>query len=177
LNRRRWCSYVLVCLAGGASLLAKESLRILPIINDKEVLVSFELADAYTDEVRQAISSGLRTTFAYDVDVRMVAPLWMDRTIVTVVLSTTDEYDNLTRRHILSRAVDGHVEETLITEDESVVRQWLTTFTRLPLCRTTRLESGRDYYLRITARSWPRGDSLLGWARAITGQAKFTFVP
>ena len=139
--------------------------------------MSFELADAYTNDVREAIASGLRTSFTYDLDLRMVAPLWVDRSIVTVVVSTTDQYDNLTRRHVLSRMLDGHVEETLVTEDESVVGRWLTTFTRLPVCRTSRLESGREYYLRISARSRPRADSLLGWASAVTGQAKFTFVP
>jgi hypothetical protein len=177
VNRRRWFWYVTAVLAGGARVLSKESLRIVPIVNDNQVLVSFELAGAYTNEVREAIASGLRTTFAYDVDLRMRAPLWLDRTIVTVLVSTTDQYDNLTRRHALSRTVDGHVEEALVTEDESVVGQWLTKFTRLPLCRTSRLESGGEYYLRISARSRPRGDSLLGWASAITGQAKFTFIP
>jgi hypothetical protein len=177
MNRRRclWC--VLAILAGGASVLGKESLRIVPIVNDSEVLVSFELADAYTNDVRDAISSGLRTTFTYDLDLRMVAPLWVDRTIVTVVVSTSDQYDNLTRRHILTRMVDGRVEDTLVTEDQGVVGRWLTTFTRLPLCQTSRLDSGRDYYLRISARSRPHGDSLFGWANAITGLAKFTFVP
>ncbi len=164
-------------VAGGATVLSTESLRIVPIVNGNEVLVSFELADAYTKDVRQVISSGLRTTFAYDVDLRMMAPLWVDRTIVTVLVSTTDQYDNLTRRHFLSRMVDGHVEDTLVTEDESIVGRWLTTFTRLVLCPASKLESGRDYYLRISARSRPRGDSLLGWARAVTGQAKFTFIP
>ncbi len=177
MNRRRWFLYALAIMAGGTSVLSKESLRIVPIVNDTDVLMSFELADAYTSDVRDAIASGLRATFTYDVDVRMVAPLWVDRTIVTVVVSTSDEYDNLTRRHLLTRVVDGRVDGTLVTEDESVVRRWLTTFTRLPLCRTSRLNSGGDYYLRISARSRPRGDSLLGWATAVTGLAKFTFVP
>ena len=109
-------------------MLSKENLRIVPIVNDSDVLVSFELADAYTTDVRDAISSGLLTTFTYEVDLRMVAPLWMDRSIVTVVVSTSDQYDNLTRRHILTRTIDGRVEATLVTEDETVVRQWLTTF-------------------------------------------------
>src|SRR5947207_1683216 len=149
MNRRRWFSYVMAVFAGSTSVLSKENLRIVPIVNDNEVLVSFELADAYTNDVRDAISSGLRTTFTYDLDLRMVAPLWVDRTIVTVVVSTSDQYDNLTRRHILTRTVDGRVEDTLVTEDEAVVGRWLTTFTRLPLCQTSRLDSGRDYYLRI----------------------------
>jgi hypothetical protein len=177
MNRRRWLSYVIALFAGSASVFSKESLRIIPILNDDEVLVSFELADAYTANVREAISSGLRTTFTYYLDLRMPASFWMDRSIMTAVVSTTDQYDNLTRRHILTRTLDGQVVETLVTEDESIVGRWLTTFARMPLCRTSRLEPGREYYVRISARSRPHGDSLLGWVNAVTGQAKFTFVP
>ena len=140
MNRRRCFWYVAAVLALGTSVLAKESLRIVPLVNDNEVLVSFELADAFTNDVRELISSGLRTTFTYDVDLRMVTPVWVDRTIATVVVSASDQYDNLTRRHVLTRMVDGRVEGTLVTEDESMVRQWLTTFSRLPVCRTSRLD-------------------------------------
>jgi len=180
MTRWRGIVYGLVMLAlvaAGTGVFAKEALRIVPIVNESDVLVSFELADAYTTDVRDAISSGLLTTFTYEVDLRMVAPLWMDRSVVTVVVSTSDQYDNLTRRHILTRTIDGRVEATLVTEDEAVVRQWLTSLSRLPVCRTSRLDSGRDYYLRIGARSRPHGESLLGWVNAITGQAKFTFIP
>ena len=92
-------------------------------------------------------------------------------------MSISDQYDNLTRRHTLSRVVDGRIDDSLVTEDDGTVRQWLTTLTRLPIVRTTRLDANRDYYVRISAQARPRGGSLLGWANAITGQAKFTFIP
>jgi hypothetical protein len=171
-----WC--LLAAFAAGATVLAAESLlRIVPIVNDRDVLVSFELTDAYTNDVRDAIASGLRTTFTYDVGLRMVASLWVDRTIATVAVSTSDEYDNLTKRHVLTRAVDGRVVDTLVTDDEAIVRRWLTRFERLPLCRTSTLDPEREYYVRISARSRPHGDSLLGWVNATTGQTKFTFLP
>jgi hypothetical protein len=47
----------------------------------------------------------------------------------------------------------------------------------VPLCDTSKLDPTRDYYVRISARPRPLGGSLLGWARSITGQAKFTFIP
>jgi hypothetical protein len=155
---------------------AEETLRIVPLVSDDEVVVTFELTDAYTPEVREAIASGLRTTFTYDVELRMVGTLWVDRTIATVVVATTDQYDNLTRRHSLSRAVDGRLSETLVTEDESVVGRWLTSFVRMPLCPTSKLDASREYYVRIRARSRPHGDSLLGWTNAVTGRTKFTFI-
>jgi len=159
-------------VVGGA-----ESLHIVPLVHEDEVLVSAELNDAYTDAVRETISSGLRTTFTYDVELRMIVPVWMDRIIATAVVTSTDQYDNLTRRHNLSRTIDGRVESTLVTEDENVARRWLTTLTHLSLCRTSKLEAGRDYYVRVRARSRPSGSSILGWASAIAAQAKFTFIP
>ena len=176
-SRTRSLLCIIVVLAAGASLRAAESLRIVPITSGDQVVVSVELADAYTTDVREAISSGPRTTFTYDVELRMVVPGWVDQTVATAVVNISDQYDNLTRRHSLSRTVDGRVEEASVTEDESVVRRWLTTFSRMPLCRTAKLDPSRDYYVRIRARVRPRGTSLLGWASGITGMAKFTFIP
>jgi Domain of unknown function (DUF4390) len=156
---------------------AAESLRITPIVRDNRVLVSFELADAYTDDIRQAIASGLRTTFTYQLELRITASIWMDRTVATAVVTASDQFDNLTRRHTLTRTVDGRAQDVLVSDDEKVVRQWLTTWSRLPLCETSKLDASRDYYVRISAQARPSGESLLGLAKTISGQAKFTFVP
>jgi hypothetical protein len=168
---------LLTVAAAGIVLRAAEVSRIVPVVDRNRLLVSFELSDGYTPDIRQAISSGLRTTFTYDLELRMNVPGWVDRTIATAVVSTSDRYDNLTRRHSLSRSVDGRIEEAVVTEDESVVRTWLTTISRVPLCQTSRLDPSRDYYVRVSARARPNGASLLGWASAISGQAKFTFIP
>ena len=148
---------------------AEESLHIVPAVRDSQVLVSVEVADGYADDVRDAISSGLRTTFSYDVELRMIVRGWVDRTIATAVIGTTDQYDNLTRRHRLVRTVDGRVAESLVTEDEAVVKQWLTTLTRLPLCAD--LETGRQPRVLRTdqrpraAQDIPAGvDHRGGWA-------------
>ena len=177
MNRRFWLLFVLGLAAATAATRAAGSVHIVPITRDDQVVVSFTLADAYTEEVKEAIGSGLKTTFTYDIELRTIVPMWVDRTIATAVVSTSDQYDNLTRRHSLSRTIDGRVEETIVTEDEPAVRRWLTTWDRLPLCKTMNLDPARDYYVRITARARPHGSSLLGWADAITGQAKFTFIP
>ena len=156
---------------------AAESLRIVPLVRDDQVLVSFELIDAYTEDVRAAVSSGLRTTFTYDVDLRMDVPFWADRTVATALVSITDDYDSLTGRHSLARRIDGRVIEALVTQDEDVVREWFTTLERLPLCDTSRLQPNRDYYVRVSARSRPQVGSVLAWANAVRGQATFTFIP
>lgn len=170
-----WCVVGVVLLGSVAA--AAETLRIVPLVADGEVLVSFELADAYTQEVREAIASGLRTSFTYDVELRMPVAGWVDRTIATAVITTSSQYDNLTRRHTLSRAIDGRVMEVVLTENESVVREWLTTLKRVPIYQASRLDSSHDYFVRIRARRRPAGTSLFGLASTVTGQARFTFIP
>src|SRR5688500_15168695 len=116
-----WCVVGVALLGTVAS--SAESLRIVPLVADGEVLVTFELADAYTQEVRDAIASGLRTTFTYDVELRMPVAGWVDRSIATAVITTSSQYDNLTRRHTLSRAIDGRVMEEFVTDKDTLVRE------------------------------------------------------
>jgi hypothetical protein len=152
-------------------------LRIVPLVRDDQVTVSVDLDNGYTDEVRQVINGGVRTTFTYNVDLKMIVPAWVDRTIASLVVTSIDHYDTLTRKHTLSRLVDGRVIDAIQTESEAVAKKWLTSLEGLPLCRTSRLDPHREYYVRISAHVRPPGATLLGWANGVTNLAKFTFVP
>jgi hypothetical protein len=169
-----------VCLVATAAAVlqgADTGLRITPTVSNDRLLVTFELEGADVTAVHEAIASGLRTTFTYELELRTIVPGWIDRTIATTVVTMSDQYDNLTRRHTLSRSVDGRIEEVTVTDDEGIVRSWLTKLTRVPVYNTSRLDPSRDYYVRITSRARPFGGSLLGLTRTITARAKFTVVP
>lgn len=170
-----WC--LLALLVSGATLLA-EQLRITPVlVRENQVLVTFELADGYTNEVRAAILSGLKTTFTYTVDLRLEVPAWVDRTIAQTVITNSVEYDNLTRRHSIERMIDGRVDYEQTTDDEAAVRLAMTTFKQLPLFRTSVLEPNREYYVRITAVARPsNGAFLWPWGSGTSSQRKFTFI-
>jgi len=166
------CAFLLAAAAPGV---AQDALRISTLNSNNQVVVSFELTGAYDDSVRDAIASGLRTTFSYTLELR--TPAWIDRTIGTTIVTMTDQYDNLTRRHTLTRTIDGRVDDELVTEDSAVVKTWLTKLSRVPVADVAQLDPARDYYVRVTTRSRPLGGSLLGLTKTITGQAKFTFIP
>ena len=160
-----------------ATVYATEGVRIVPLVRDDAVLVSFELTDGYTPEVKDAVHSGLKTTFTYTVELRQDVPAWVDRTIATSVITNTVQYDNLTRRATLTRTLDGHVESTQTTEDEAVMRQWMTTFQKMPLFKTAELEQNREYYVRVRATARPTNGSMLWpWGSGISGITKFTFL-
>lgn len=166
-----------LALAGSAGLAhAQESIRVVPLARDGSVLVSFNLADGFTEDVRAAIASGLRTSITYTVELRLEVPFWVDRTIAEAVVSSSVQYDNLTRRASVARSVDGRAEEAKVLEDEASIRAWLTSLQRIPLFDTARLEPNREYYIRVSARTQPRNSSL-PWSSAVSGLAKFTFIP
>ena len=174
---RRTAIWMMVWLATAVTARAADDLRIRPTVADKVVVVSFELEDAYTDAVKQAISSGLKTTFTYDLELRTKSAVWVDRTVATSTVTITDQYDNLMRRHTLTCAIDGRVEDVTVTEDDAVVRAWLTKATRVPLCETSKLDATRDYYVRVTTRTRPVTGSLIGLQRTFSTQTRFTFIP
>lgn len=154
-----------------------EALRIQPLVVDDHVLVSFTLTNGFTDEVRAAIQSGLKTTFTYAVELRLDVPGWVDRTVATASATSSVEYDNLTRRYTVSRIVDGRTEETRVTENENMVRQWLTVQHRLSLFSTSVLLPNRDYYVRVQATARPSNSSVLWpFSTGTSAQTKFTFV-
>jgi hypothetical protein len=164
-----------LALAEGAY--AEGTLRIVPVVRAEQVLVSVELDNGYTEEVREVINGGVRTTFTYTVDLKMIVPAWVDRTIATAVITITDHYDTISRVHNLSRSVDGRVVEAQVTENEAIAKKWLTSLNGLVLCRTSKLDPHKEYYVRISAHVRPPGATLLGWATGVTNLAKFTFVP
>jgi len=168
----------LVALAAGpVGAQTSEGLRVVPLVKDEQVFVSFTLNDGFTDEVRAAIQSGLKTTFTYAAELRLDVPGWVDRTMATSTATSSVEYDNLTRRYALTRSIDGKVVDTRSAEDERAVRLWLTVLQRLPLFSTSVLEANREYYVTVRATARPSNGSILWpFSSGTSAQAKFTFI-
>ena len=155
-------------------------MRIVPQSRDGQVLVTFDMAGGFTDAVREAIHSGLRTTFTYEIDLRLSVPAWVDRTIASSVVTNSVQYDNLTRRHRVERTIDGRAAEPQIVDDEDLVRKLLTSFEALALFDTDDLQPDRDYYVRVRATARPLNDAPLLWpwgANGPSGRAGLIFIP
>src|SRR5437763_9431390 len=89
---------------------AAQTLQVVPLPRGGEVLVSFKLDEALTDDIKAAIQSGLTVKFVYKVELRRGSAAWFDRTISAAVVGASVKYDNLTRRYSVSRTVDGRMD-------------------------------------------------------------------
>lgn len=169
---------LLLATAGPALAQQATTLRVRTVESNGQVLVTFALDGGLTDEMKAVVQSGLRTVFTYTVELKMKVPAWVDRTVATAVVSTSVDYDNLTRRHTVSQAKDGRVEQSFVLEDPEQVAQMVTHFERLPLFDTKQLEPNRDYYVLVRADARPRSTpGLWPWSGTASGSARFTFIP
>ena len=179
ISSRALAGVAILLVASGRPVWA-QSIQVTPLQRDGQVLVSFALSDGFDEDVRAAVRSGLTTTFTYDVELRREASLWFDRTIEEAEVSAAVRYDNLTRRYQVSRMVNGRLEGTpVVTESEDVVRGLMTSFDKLALFTTGRLEANVEYYLRVRARTSPRSAWFI-WPfgrHDAVGRAAFTFIP
>jgi hypothetical protein len=156
-----------------------QTLQVIPLPRDGEVLVSFKLDEALTDDIKAAIQSGLSVKFNYRVELRRSSAAWFDRTMADALVSATVKYDNLTRRYSVTRAVGGRIEWADTTTREDEAWRWLTSdFVRMSLFRGVALEPNAEYYVRVRANASPRNAAFIWpWAGDdAVGLAKFTFI-
>lgn len=178
---RRRVAIVAVALLGltAFSAAAPQKLQVIPLSRDGEVLVSFTLGQALSEDVRAAIQSGLTVRFVYTVDLRRSAAAWFDRTIASAVVTASVRYDTLTRRYHMSRSVDGTIEWADTTDNEDAAWSALThDFVRMSLFHGIQLEQNAEYYVRVRAHTTPRNSSFIWpWeGDDVMGSAKFTFL-
>jgi|SRR5262249_40591737 len=170
-------TFVLLALLMGGQ--GAQILQVTPLPRDGEVLVSFKLDEAMTDDIKAAIQSGLTVKFVYKVELRRSSAVWFDRTIASAVVGASVKYDNLTRRYSVARSLDGRMDWADTTQKEDEAWRWLTSdFARLSLFRGVALEPNAEYYIKVRANASPHNASFIWpWAADdAVGLAKFTFV-
>jgi hypothetical protein len=179
LSRILFVLLALLALPGRAAAGQGQSLQVVPLPRDGEVLISFKLDEPLTDDIRAAIHSGLTIKFVYKVDLRRSSAIWLDRTIASANVTATVRFDTLTSLYHYSRTIDGRTEFADTTEKEDVAWSALTReFSRLSLFRGTALETNAEYYVRVSANASPRSNAFVWPWRGddAMGFAKFTFV-
>ncbi|OFW06835.1 MAG: hypothetical protein A3H96_14315 [Acidobacteria bacterium RIFCSPLOWO2_02_FULL_67_36] len=177
LSARAWTLAVALSVLP-AVLPADQSLQVAPLSREGRVLVSFRLDNAFNEDIRTAIHSGLTISFIYDVELKRGSSLWFDRTIASEKVTAAVRYDNLARRYQVTRTQDGRIERVDATEREEDARRLLTEFDKLPLFTSEGLEPNAEYYVRVRARTSPRNASFVWpWERHdVSATAKFTFI-
>ncbi len=175
----RWWLVTLAVAALGTP--GTADIKVTPVVAAGHVLASFAAADAFTDDSRELVRSGMPLTFAYQVELRRPSIFWLDRTVGQASVTARVKFDSLPSTFQVTKEQDGHVIWSKSTGKEEEMRQWVTTFEAVPITPTEPLEANADYYVRVRLDARPHLKFLVwpfwpfGHIDAI-GRADFTFI-
>lgn len=173
---RRMLMAVACWLCGIAAASAQTAIRVTPVVADGQILASFAMPGAFTDDAREVMQSGLLLTFRFTVALRRPNGMWWDQTIRETTAAASVKFDNLTRSYQVSKSLDGHIIWSDRTMDLAQARTWMTTFDRVPVGGDRPLEPNEEYYIQVRMWASPRRTfSLWPWRGDDgTGRADFT---
>jgi hypothetical protein len=170
-------SLVLVCaLAAAAPAIA--DIKVTPVVAEGHVTASFASPEAFTDDSREVVKSGVPLTFTYSVELRRPSSIWWDRTVGAATVAAAVKFDNLTAIYLVTKQQDGRVTWSKTTPKEDEMRGWITAFDAVPIRASETLEPNADYYVRVRLDAHPHlRFSLWPWGRTdAAGRADFTFI-
>ena len=156
-----------------------QTLEVVPLPRDGEVLVSFKLNETLTDDIRKAIQSGLTIKFVYKVDLRRSSSVWVDRTLAIGAGgrdASVRHVDPPVPRGACDRRPHGKSRRHRARRRRLGLAD--ADFSRLSLFRGVRSSPTPSTYVRVRANASPRGASFIWpWAGDdAVGLAKFTFM-
>ena len=166
------CCCVVLLLATGVG--AEQSMQVTPLARDGRVLVTFRLSDAFNEDIRAAIHSGLTITFVYDVELQRGRRCGSTGRLPRRRSWPTVRFDNLTRRYYVTRREDGRVERADTVDREDVARDWLTVVRQAAALQQRHRSSATPSTTSASAPTpMPRNASFVWpWERGIAGLAQ-----
>lgn len=182
MRRVRLAVTLAVLAAAGVVLSAGEDIRIQPIPSEGRVLVSLAVRDAWTLGMREVLQSGITLRFEYELELRRPAPFWFfDPVLARAGVSSWAASDKLMGGYKVTRMRDGRIVKSERRDQESDVRDWLTTVDQVALDPVDPLEPNAEYYVHVRLTTSPRRSvslwSILPFGRdEITGRAPFTYI-
>lgn len=116
-----------------------------------DLLVSLTVRDAFSPRMREAVFSGVPTTFSFFITLTETRTFWADRTVADVTLTHTLKYNSLRRVFSVQRSwADTEGELFVSSFDEA--RRLMSEIEAFPLISLDALQEGRRYELRAKAK-------------------------
>ncbi|MFQ5329891.1 MAG: DUF4390 domain-containing protein [Thermodesulfobacteriota bacterium] len=119
------------------------------ITRDGDLRISFEVANAFTGEVEEAIASGILTSLAFTIELHRKRRLWFDGAVARRYFRHTVKYDTLREEYSLLREENGV--ESIVEKSLAVVQEAMTKVEGLQLISMAELKRGKSYRITLQA--------------------------
>lgn len=114
-----------------------------------DLLVYFDVKNAFTDKITQAVMGGVPTTFSFYVLLHDTDSSFFDKKIADIEIKSTIKYNPLKKEFSVSRPWKS--EKPVITHSFEEAIALMTEITNLTIIKIDQLTKGHKYQLRIKA--------------------------
>lgn len=126
------------------------SIADISVTNSREdLLLYLKVKDAFSRPIREAVTSGVPTTFSFTVILEEIRPIWANRTIVETTLTHTIKYNNLKKEFIVKRSWEEEAPLPLRSIEEAQAR--MTRIDGFKVIRLDRIRKSKNYRIRAKA--------------------------
>ena len=112
--------------------------------------VSFEVKNAFTKDIEEAIRSGVETSFTYIIELNRVNSVWFNEQIGRWEFRHTVKYDTLKEEYEIKRDEAG-AEAVIRTKDPAEMKRIMAAGESVELTPKVEPAAGADYEVRIMA--------------------------
>jgi len=116
---------------------------------DSHLLLYFNVDDCFTEDMKKAIDSGIKTTFNFFVRVYEDRTFWWDKKITDIKVSHDVQYDNLKKVYMVRLFEKG--DKTIFVQDFDEVKTLLSGIRGLKVAELENLKKGKSYQVRMMA--------------------------
>lgn len=104
--------------------------------------------DAFIDEIKKAILSGVPTTFSFFITLYKVRNLWLDNNLADLKISHTLKYNSLKKEFTVTRSESS---KSVVTQSFGEAQKLMSEIDRLKIIPLSMLEKGSHYQIRANA--------------------------
>lgn len=114
-----------------------------------DLLTYFEVSNAFTDKINQAVQNGVPTTFSFYVSLYKTTSTFFDKEIADVQIKSTVKYNSLKEEFSVLRPWKN--EKPVVTKSFEEAKSWMTGVDNLKVIPLKNLIKGDKYQIRIKA--------------------------
>lgn len=126
-------------------------------VEEQQVLVSFRLEDAFDEDLRRRLDSGLATGIVYDFALVRKRPLWFNKTVARGKLQVSAMYNAVSREYLVNYKHDGALIDSRVVREADELYAAMSRFERLAVLSL----AGRKGELTVKVRAELGTGSLL----------------
>jgi len=113
-----------------------------------DLLMYMNVEGAFIDEIKEAILSGVPTTFSFFITLYKVRNLWFDNNLADLKISHTIKYNNLKKEFTVIKSESN---KSVVTQFFGEAQKLMSEIDRLKIVPLSMLEKGSHYQIRANA--------------------------